>query len=264
MAICGLELPIFFFMDSCATWTHPNVGLHSGAPDPGAEATKMLFISTHTRSWITFSSKSAECWSKSSKSQEQLRVARLGEVVQNATPRSPAARRTEANSSTESSPEPATSSRACRAPPNCRIPTASSRIPAATRRYGAVPSSNLAAMSANVEVQGGLATLWPSRCRRVFFLLLRLSSALAPLPSQLLFAAAPGLQRGTILPQHPYQGCRAPAALPPRAAEKLWLGRAAGRMGRAAGRLGRASVGAGSGPWGRPTLLHLVHPAQWA
>ena len=59
MAICGLELPIFFFMDSCATWTHPNVGLHSGAPDPGAEATKMLFISTHTRSWITFSSKSA-------------------------------------------------------------------------------------------------------------------------------------------------------------------------------------------------------------
>ena len=100
-----------------------------------------------------------ECWSKSSKSQEQLRVARLGEVVQNATPRSPAARRFGANSSTESSPEPATSSRACRAPPNCRIPTASSRIPAATRRYGAVPSSNLAAMSANDEVQGGEATL---------------------------------------------------------------------------------------------------------
>ena len=89
----------------------------------------------------------------------ELHVARLVEVVQNATPRSPAARRTEANSSTESSPEPATSSRACRAPPTCRIPTASSRIPAATRRYGAVPSSNLAAMSANKKVQGGVATL---------------------------------------------------------------------------------------------------------
>ena len=70
-------------------------------------------------------------------SQEQLRVARLGEAVENSMPRSRAARQPATNCPTGSTPRPATSCRACRAPLNCRIPTASARLRAATRRYGA-------------------------------------------------------------------------------------------------------------------------------
>ena len=74
-------------------------------------------------------------------------------------PRSRAARQPATNCPTGSTPRPATSCRACRAPLNCRISTASSRLRAATRRYGAAPRGIWAAMSASQDSYGGEATV---------------------------------------------------------------------------------------------------------